>query len=90
MNQPNASNAAHAAGQPNTDQANLERLQLQAMAQRVHLDQSVTELKAQVSQVRHDLDPENNARQHFVGASLIAAGVCFVFGYGFGGFFTRS
>jgi hypothetical protein len=70
-------------------QADLERLQLQAMEQRQQIHRSVTDLKFQVSQVRHDLDPANNARQHFVGTSLIAAGVCFVMGYGFGGFFTR-
>lgn len=90
MNSSHPSHSAEAALRTDLDQAKIELLQLQAMEQRSQLHRSVTDLKEQVSQVRHNLDPENNARQHFASASLIAAGVCFVFGYGFGGFFTRS
>lgn len=67
--------------------ANLERLRLQAIEQRRQIHRSVSDLKTQVSQVRHDLDPATNVRRHFVGASLIAGGACFALGYGFGGFF---
>jgi hypothetical protein len=69
--------------------SHLDRLELEALAQRNQIHESVAELKSQVGQVRHDLDPAVNARKHFAAASIGASLVCFLAGYGFGGFFTR-
>jgi len=66
-------------------ESQLERLELEALQERNELHRSVTELKSQVAQVRHKLDPTNNARKHFLAASIVATAVGFVSGYGFGG-----
>jgi chorismate mutase len=86
----NQSNSRSDAVQAKSQQSNVERLQLQALEERNHLHQSVAELKAQVAEVRHDLDPATNVRKHFAAAAIAASGICFLFGYGFGGLFTRS
>ena len=76
-------------GHPDHSNSNIDRLELQALAQRNQIHSSVVELKSQVSQVRHDLDPTVNARKYFVAASIAVTLVGFVSGYGFGGFFTN-
>ena len=68
--------------------ANLEGLEIQALEQRNHLHHAVGELRSQVSQARHDLDPAVNARKHFVATSIAVSLLGLVCGYGFGGFFT--
>ena len=67
----------------------IERLELQALEQRNEMHASVVELKSQVHQVRHDLDPAVNLRKHFLVASAGVSLVAFIFGYGFGGLLTN-
>ena len=69
--------------------SNLELLELQALEQRHQIRASVVELKSQVNQLRHDLDPAVIARKHFLAASLVAAFGGLISGYGLGGFFSR-
>jgi hypothetical protein len=66
----------------------MEQLELEAVGQRTQIHRTVEELKSQVSQVRHNLEPEELARKNFTAAALGAGFLAFVVGYGFGGFFT--
>lgn len=83
MNETALSNAGHGSD------SQVDRLELEALVQRTHLHDSVAQLKSQVSHVRHDLDPALRVRTHFAAIAGVAFIVCFVAGYGFGGFFTR-
>ncbi|MFB3917943.1 MAG: hypothetical protein ACE14M_14535 [Terriglobales bacterium] len=61
-------------------------LELKAAEQRRRLHDSVAELR---SAVREKLDVKHTAREYLVPASIGAAVVGLVFGYGMGGMFTR-
>jgi hypothetical protein len=67
----------------------MEQLELEAVGQRNQIHRTVEELKSQVSQVRHNLEPDELARKNFTPAALGAGFLAFVLGYSFGGFFTN-
>ena len=68
----------------------LENLELQALEQRKHLHERATELKTKIGETRNKLDPTKNAREHFVGLSIVAGAIGLVFGYGAAGMFTND
>lgn len=68
----------------------LDRLEIQALQQRNQVHESIDELKDKVVEVRAKLDPNANAREHLLKASLIVSAIAFVAGYGFAGLFTRD
>jgi hypothetical protein len=68
----------------------VDRLEIRALQQRNDVHETIGELKDKVVEVRAKLDPEKNAREHLLAASLIVSSIGFVAGYGFGGLFTRS
>ena len=68
----------------------VDRLEIRALQQRNDVHETIGELKDKVVEVRAKLDPQNNAREHLLAASLIVSSIGFVAGYGFGGLFTRS
>ena len=67
----------------------VETLELRALEQRIQLHNSAVELKAKMAAARQKLDMSKNAREHFMRASIIAAALGLLSGYGFAGMFTR-
>lgn len=68
----------------------IDRLEIQALQQRNQVHETIGELKGKVVEVKARLDPAENARRHWLGASLVVSAVGFVAGYGFAGLFDRS
>jgi hypothetical protein len=67
-----------------------DRLEIRALEQRNHVHETIGELKDKVVEVRSKLDPNTNAREHLLAASLIVSSIGFLAGYGFAGMFTRK
>ena len=67
----------------------IESLELKALAERNQLHDRANELRAKIAGLREKLGIRKNARSHLLGASVTVALVGVVFGYGFGGLFTR-
>ena len=65
-------------------------LEIEALQQRNQVHETIGELKDKVVEVRARLDPNTNAREHLVKASLILSSIGFLAGYGLAGLFTRS
>jgi len=63
-----------------------EILEARAAEQRRRLHDSLQDLRGAV---RERLDVRRNVRQHFLPAAGVASVVALVFGYSFGGIFTR-
>ena len=68
----------------------IDRLELRAAQQRNQVHETIGELKDKVIAVRAKLDPNANAREHLVAASLVLSFIGFLVGYGFAGLFTRK
>lgn len=68
----------------------VDRLEIQALQQRIDVHETIGELKGKVVEVRSRLDPNANAREHLLAASLIVSSVGLLAGYVFAGMFTRS
>ena len=68
----------------------VDRLEIRAVEQRNHVHETIGELKDKVVEVRSKLDPNTNAREHLLAASLIVSSIGFLAGYGFAGMFTRK
>jgi hypothetical protein len=68
----------------------VDRLEIRALQQRNDVHETIRELKDKVVEVRSKLDPNTNAREHLLAASLIVSSVGFLAGYGFAGMFTRT
>lgn len=68
----------------------IDRLEIQALQQRNQVHETIGELKNKVVEVRARLDPNANAREHLLTASLLLSSIGFVAGYGFAGLFTRK
>ena len=68
----------------------IENLELRALEERHHLHDCATELKSKISATRGTLSVENQTRQHFGPAALIAAGVGLLSGYVCAAFFTEG
>jgi len=66
-----------------------ENLELRALQQRVQLHNSAMELKTKIAATRDKLNMLKNAREHFIGASILASVLGLLSGYGFSGRFTR-
>ena len=66
-----------------------ENLELRALRQRIQLHNSAAELKTKIAATRDKLNMSKNAREHFIGASILASVLGILSGYGFGGRFTR-
>lgn len=67
----------------------VENLELRAIEQRNHLHQTTVELKRKITATREQFDIRRNVRQHFLGASIAAAAIGLISGYGLGGVLTR-
>jgi hypothetical protein len=67
----------------------VDKLEIQALQQRNHVHDTIGELKDKVTAARAKLDPNANARDHLLAASLLVSSVAFLVGYGFAGLFTR-
>ena len=65
----------------------LEHLELQALEQRNRIHNTATELRAKVSQTREKFDVSTNARNHFMGATIVVSVVGFLSGYSLAGQF---
>jgi hypothetical protein len=68
----------------------IDRLEIRAAQQRNQVHETIGELKDKVVAVRAKLDPNTNAREHLLVASLVLSSLGFLAGYGFGGLFTRN
>jgi hypothetical protein len=68
----------------------VDRLEILALQQRNNVHDTLEEVKGKVVEVRAKFDPNANAREHFLAASLIVSSIAFVAGYGFAGIFTRN
>jgi len=68
----------------------VDHLEIRALQQRNYVHNTIEEVKGKVVEVRAKLDPNANAREHFVAASLVVSAVAFVAGYGIAGIFTRN
>jgi hypothetical protein len=68
----------------------IENLELRALAQRNRLHEQTDELRAKVGAAREKLRVAKQAREHFLGASVLASVIGLGLGYGFTGMFTRS
>ncbi len=66
----------------------VESLEMQALEQRNRLHHSAAELRSKVAATREQLDPARNARQHFMGAALVASAIALASGYAAAGIFT--
>jgi hypothetical protein len=68
----------------------IDHLEIQALQQRIHAHDTIGELKDKVMAVRARLDPDTNAREHLLGASLVLSSIGLLAGYGFAGLFSRN
>jgi hypothetical protein len=68
----------------------LENLELQALEQRKHLHERATELKTKISASRDKLNPTRNAREHFIGLTIVASAIGLISGYAAAGLFTHD
>ena len=66
----------------------IENLELRALEQRNRLHKTADELKTKVTAAREKLNMSKNAREHFVGATVILSLLGFFSGYGLAGMFT--
>ena len=66
----------------------IENLELRALEQRNRLHKTADELKTKVAATREKLNMSKNAREHFVGATVILSLLGFFSGYGLAGMFT--
>jgi hypothetical protein len=67
----------------------VDRLEIRALQQRNDVHETIGELKDKVVEARSKLNPNTNAREHLLAASLIVSSLSFLAGYGFAGMFTR-
>jgi hypothetical protein len=67
----------------------VDRLEIRALQQRNDVHETIGELKDKVVEARSKLNPNTNAREHLLAASLIVSSLGFLAGYGFAGMFTR-
>lgn len=67
----------------------IDRLEIQALQQRNQVHDTIGELKGKVVAVRAKFDPQVNAREHLLAASLILSSIGFLAGYGFAGLFSQ-
>ena len=67
----------------------IENLELRALEQRNRLHKTADELKTKVTAAREKLNMSKNAREHFVGATVIVSLLGFFSGYGLAGMFTH-
>ncbi len=70
--------------------AELERLELRAMAQRNRLHNSAEELKEKIASTRDKLDVTRNAREHFTAAAVIVGAISLLSGYAIAGRFVEG
>ena len=75
--------------QPNMSSVPIDVLELRALEQRSDLHNTAAALRARISQIRDQLNVPQQARNHRVAGSLIAAVLGVASGYGFAGLFTR-
>ncbi len=66
----------------------IDNLEIEALQQRAHVHHTIVELKDKVVGARAKLNPNSNARDHFLGAALAVSSLAFLSGYGFAGLFT--
>ena len=67
----------------------VENLHLRAIEQRNQLHQTTAELKAKITETRERFDVQRNLRVHFTAATVLAAAIGLLSGFGFGGMLTR-
>jgi len=67
----------------------IENLELRALEQRNRIHKTADELKTKVAGAREKLNMSRNAREHFVGATVILSLLGFFSGYGLAGMFTH-
>jgi hypothetical protein len=67
----------------------METLELHALAERVQLHQSVSELKSHIARIRNKLNVGKKVCERPLVASALASIGGLLFGYAFGGIFTR-
>ena len=68
----------------------VDRLEIKALEQRNQVHETIDELKDKVGEVRARFNPNTNAREHLLGASLALSCLGLLVGYAFGGLFTRD
>jgi hypothetical protein len=60
----------------------LQKLELQALEQRIRLHEAITDAKIQVEIVREKLDVRNQLRKHLLAAAVTACVIGLSLGYG--------
>jgi hypothetical protein len=68
--------------------SSVDTLELRALEERNRLHRTAEELKTKVAITREKFDMKRNARQHFLGASIVVSALAFLWGYGLGGILT--
>ncbi len=68
----------------------IDRLEIRAAQQRNQVHETIGELKDKVVAARAKLDPNTNAREHLLAASLVLSSIGFLAGYCLAGLFTRE
>ncbi len=68
--------------------APLDKLELDALAQRNYLHESAAELKTKIAETREKFDVTRNAREHFGAAAGVLAAIAFIAGFGMAGAFV--
>jgi hypothetical protein len=66
-----------------------DTLELRALQQRNRIHETAAELRAKVVATRKKLDITANAREHFVGGSILGILFGLASGYGVGGLFSQ-
>ena len=66
----------------------VETLELRAVEQRKQLHERAAELRHKIDITREKLDPGRNAREHFVGTSIVASAIALILGYAAAGIIT--
>jgi hypothetical protein len=67
----------------------IETLELHALADRVHLHQSLSELKSRIASIRNKLNIGKKVLEQLLVASALASIAGLLFGYAFAGIFSR-
>jgi hypothetical protein len=68
----------------------VDRLEIKALEQRNQVHETIDELKDKVGEVRARFDPNTNAREHLLGASMALSFLGLLAGYAVAGLFTRD
>jgi hypothetical protein len=71
------------------NETEFETLELHALAERVQLHQSLSELKSRIASISNKLDIGKKIRERPLVASALASIAGLLFGYAFAGIFSR-